>query len=257
MRLKKLFQYIPLFIIFLFISCSSTKDLNREMRTMITSLGYELTSPEYKGELYCNVLLNPIEGAGLVPQTTIIKKGNVVVPLILVNYVGEKYESSLGETSLDIPYQQFLTEAFLAECNTSSCFNLYKAEDSTNVESDFLLDIKVGKCQTKSKFKFNNTAILWVDIFNGDGDFMSFFNHKLNPATTELEFKVTLTHKNNPIFNKDYKVTHTNNENSIRREGNINYDSLNNMAESLSLATKEIVERISTDLSLTIENYTY
>lgn len=257
MRLKKIFDCIPLFFILLFISCSSTKELNRDMRTMITSLGYELTSPEYKGELYCNVLLNPIDGAGLTPYTTIVKKGNIVVPLILVNYVGEKYESILGEMSLDMPYQEFLTQAFLAECNTSTCFNLYTAKDSTKVKSDFLLDIKVGKCQTKSRFKLNNTAILWVDVFNGDGDFLSFFNHKINPAITELEFKVTLTHKNNPVFNKDYTVTHANDYNGNRREGNTNYICLNNMAESLSLATKQIVEEIATDLSLAIGSYTY
>jgi len=224
---------------------------------MKAGLGYELTSQEYKGDLYCDIILDPINGAGLIPMTTVKKKGTVIVPLIIFNYMKEKFETTLGETSVDIPYSRFLTDALLAECNTSACFNLFenKGQGGKSPDSEYKLDITVSKCKTTSSLTLRSSTFLWVDVFNSEPDILTTLNNKVHPATSELEFNVTLNRNGETLHNKTYSLKHT--HASIKRpvdEHDTNMTSIDNMAEGLSYATKEIVEEIAADLSMVINS---
>lgn len=256
---KKLDLLVLFFILVLSYSCTSTKVMTREIQGITTGLGYELTSAEYKGEILCNVYLNSLDGAGLIPRTTIEKAGRTVVPLLIVNYMGEKFKAQLGESSLNSPYRKFLTEALLAECNSSSSFNLYEKPEKAGTDTEFLLDIKVNRCQTSSLIKLNSTAILWVDIFSGDSDFATILNNSIKPAITELDFDVNLSRDGESIYHKSYSLKHNQiyHHSSTSDTYSANQACLDNMAEGLSLATKEIVEQIVTNLSLVIESELY
>lgn len=240
-----------LMLLYSLASCVSVRDVGIEMRKIETGLGYELTSPEYRGELFCNVLLNPIHGAGLVPVTAVKKKGTTVIPLLLYNYTGETFEVTLGETSLNIPYQYFVVDALVSECNTSTCFNLYASKDSLVAQTDYQIDIKVGRCQTSSQVKFNTHTILFVDFFSMDPDFLSVLSHKVRPALTDLEFVVTVKQRDDVFFQKEYVLRHSHSPrwNSMDELNDLSYSCVDNMAVGLSLATKEIVEEIAADLN--------
>lgn len=252
MKLNKLYVYPFVCLLILLGSCTSSKTLTHEIRTMQTSLGYELTSQEYQGNIYANIYLNKMNGAGLVPMTTIKRKGTTVVPLILVNYVGEKFCAVLGETSLESPYRKFLTDALLTECNSSACFNLYEKKDDLPADSIYLLDIEVTRCTTTSDIKLNNTSFLWVDVFTGGGDMQTVFNGKVRPAITELTFTVTLERNGKRMHTKTFTVKHEQrfSQHGLGDSYMANQACLDNMAEGLSQATKQMIEEIAKDLSI-------
>ena len=259
MKLNSLYTYLLFVSLALLCSCTSSKTLTKEIRTMRTSLGYELTTKEYQSKIYADIYLDKLNGAGLVPMTTVKRKGTTVVPLILINYVGEKFCATLGETSLESPYRKFLTEALLAECNSSACFSLYEKEKNMPSDSLYILDIEVNQCTTTSDIKLNNTSFLWVDVFTGNGDMQTVFNGKVRPAISELTFCITLKKGGKTIHSKNFTVKHQQyfEQHNLGDSYMANQACLDNMAEGLSQATKEMVEEIAKDLSIVIMGTVY
>lgn len=259
MKLNKIYFWPSLLFILLVCSCTSNKLMTKEIRSMRTSLGYELTSQEYQGNIYADIYLDNLNGAGLIPQTNIKRKGTTVVPLILVNYVGEKFCATLGETSLESSYRQFLTDALLAECNSSACFNLYENTGKIKTSPAYTLDIEIKRCLTTSEIKLNNTSFLWVDIFTGGGDMQTIFNSKVRPATTELAFTITLKKDGIQMHTKEFTVKHEQrcNPHGLGDSYMANQACLDNMAEGLSQATRQIVEEIAKDISIVIISTVY
>ncbi|MDL2212607.1 hypothetical protein LJC72_06340 [Bacteroides sp. OttesenSCG-928-D19] len=245
----------------LFTSCSSSKAMLREMLDNRAHLFYELTTPEYTGEVKNNIYLNFIDYSNMAYYTTMKKKGFVVVPLFFYNYTSTRFEAALGERSLTINFREFLTEALLTECNTSTCFNLIDNQQNIAPDSALVLDVRIMKNLTKGKMKLRDTAIFtgYLDLILGHDEEDAIFpmfagktNNKVYPAITELIVKVTLSRKNEPLLEKEYKV------NRGYRSASGGYGDtyitnsvcLDLMAESLSLATKEMVEEISRELHL-------
>ena len=56
--------------------------------------------------------------------TSVKRKKSAYIPLLLYNYEGELFHLRLGESSLTQLYREFLTEALLTECNSSTCCHL-------------------------------------------------------------------------------------------------------------------------------------
>lgn len=255
--MKQKTSYSILFILLIasLCSCNSAKQMTKESRSIRTNLGYIVTTPEYKGTIYCNVVLNSIDGAGLIPLTTFKRKRTIIIPLLLVNYIGEKFQVTLGETSLDTHYRSFLSDALFTECNNSACFNLYEKNNSSNIHSDYSLDIKVIRSETTSQIKLSTMSFLWVDLPILDSNMTSVTDNKIYTADTELEFDVTLSKSNQILHHKVYTTKHKQSGNAYTTDGfGINEICMNNMGEGLSQATKQIVESIATDLSIVIEN---
>ena len=229
-------------------SCRSARSMQKEINPMKSSLYYELTSPEYSGEANQTVYLDFINYSNLDYYTTIKKKGGLVVPLLLFNYEKNRFEVRLGENSLTQTYREFLTEALLAECNSSTAINLIDNNKEEAPDSVCHLQVKVLCNQTSGKINLTESSIPWFDA----PGFITFPNHRAGITHTDLSIVVRLSQGDNCLLDKTYTVS---NQLSGPQRGfedslQANEACLNTMTECLSLATKEIVESICQELSL-------
>ena len=85
---------------------------------------YELTSPIYQEKADQTVYLDFIDYSNMDYYTSVKRKKSAYIPLLLYNYEGELFHLRLGESSLTQLYREFLTEALLTECNSSTCCHL-------------------------------------------------------------------------------------------------------------------------------------
>jgi hypothetical protein len=225
--------------------------MQREIRTFRSDLFYELSTPEYLGEINQTVYLNFIDYSNIDYHTTVKKNGILVVPLIFFNHWWEKYNVVLGESSLTQTYREFLTEALLTECNSSTCFNLKHGNTDIVPESAYILDVKIAHNRTVSAIKLSNTAIFLP--LGGDSYFdMNFSSSKVQPAISDLYISVRFTQGENCLLEKTYPIHQKLSCTGRGLEDSLlaNETCLNNMTECLSVATKKIVEDISSELHL-------
>lgn len=108
----------------LFCSCRSSRSMLREIQALKSSLYYELTSPIYQEKADQTVYLDFIDYSNMDYYTSVKRKKSAYIPLLLYNYEGELFHLRLGESSLTQLYREFLTEALLTECNSSTCCHL-------------------------------------------------------------------------------------------------------------------------------------
>lgn len=244
-------------------SCSSSKLMLREMLDNRAHLYYELTTPEYRGEVQDSIYLNFIDYSNMPYYTTMKKKGFVLVPLFFYNYSSNRFEAALGERSLTINFREFLTEALLTECNSSTCIHLIDNEHHIAPDTALVMDVKVMKNLTTGKIRLSDTAIFtgYLDLLLGNEAedailpmFAGITNNKVYPAVTELLIKVKLSKKGEVLFEKEYGVA-GNYCPGGRGYGDsyiANHACLDAMAENLSLATKVVVEEVCGELHLLI-----
>lgn len=243
-------KYSLLFIFFviLFTSCHSPVTIQRKMYGMRAELFYELTTPVYSENIENTVYLDSIDYSAMLPYSVVKKKSVVPVPLIIFNLVTEKFEVSLGNGSLIQPYHEFLTDALLAQCNRSSCFNLKEKEDAVLPDSAMILEIKVNKNETNIKLASKDGAFInpfIEELLQG----FSFWN--VNDPVCRLEITARLLQQGNCLWEKTYALTQTLSCHHYIEDPDRAYETcINDMTECLSYTTKSIVENISQNLHL-------
>lgn len=230
-------------------SCRSSRSMQKEINSMKSDLYYELTSPEYTGEVDKAVYLDFIDYSNLDYYTTIKKRGGFAVPLLLFNYETNRFATKLGEGSLNQTYREFLTEALLAECNSSTCFSLINNAGGEAPDSVYHLEIKILCNETRAGVKLNEGSLIWFG-----GEYLEFPNHRVRSATTNLSIAVRLSRGGDCLLDKRYAVNYKQTPSRRGYEDSVraNEACLNTMTECLSLATKEIVENISRELNLVL-----
>lgn len=255
--MKKTVLSILVLTVFIFLSsCTSSKLLQKEIRTMRGDLFYELTTPIYSDSIKHDVYLNFIDYSNIDYETSVKRRSALIIPLILVNYTGESFNVTLGEGSLNMNFREFLTQALTTECNNSTCFNLLERRDTVSEKGKYILDVKITRCRTSSRSKLNTTSVLWFDdnLVYG-GDYAQFNNDKVRPAYTDLDLDVTLSFDGKVIHHKSYTTTFKQacSSHSIAPESRTEV-CLNAMTKCLSFATKNIVEDVAKELHLIMLN---
>ena len=254
--MKKLVLSTLVLSVFVFLSsCTSSKLLQKEIRTIRGDLFYELTTPIYSDSIKHDVYLNFIDYSNIDYETSVKRKSILIIPLIFVNYVGESFNVTLGEGSLKMNFREFLAQAITTECNSSTCFNLLDRNDTVSKKGKYILDVKITHCQTSSRIKLNNTSILWFDDNLVYGTYVEFNNEKDRPAYTDLALDVNLSFDSKIIYHKSYLTAYKQvcGSSSIATAARTEV-CLNNMTKCLSFATKNIVEDVSKDLHLVMLN---
>ena len=127
----------------LFCSCRSSRSMLREIQALKSSLYYELTSPIYQEKADQTVYLDFIDYSNMDYYTSVKRKKSAYIPLLLYNYEGELFHLRLGESSLTQLYREFLTEALLTECNSSTCCHLIDNQKGKMIpDSAYRLEVK-------------------------------------------------------------------------------------------------------------------
>jgi len=237
-----------LVILPLFCSCRSSRSMLKEIQPLKSSLYYELTSPTYQGKVEQTIYMDFIDYSNMDYYTSIKRKKSMLIPLLLYNYEGELFHLRLGEFSLTQLYREFLTEALLTECNSSTCCQLIDNQKGKMIpDSACRLEVKIRKNETCARVKLNQSSIPWFE-----GEMLEVVNNRIRPATSCLVISIRLTQKEDCLLDKTYSTEYqqTTRNRSFEDSPSVNAACLDDMTECLSMATKEIVEEISRDLHL-------
>ena len=231
----------------LFPACKTAKTIQRQMQGIESELFYMLTSPLYSGNIENTIYLNPVCDSTALPYTIVKKKGFVLIPLLVYNYMRKNYDVTLGNASLIQAYPDFLVDALLAECNRSSCFDLIVKDDLVLPDSAMILEVKVNKNTTTAKLISNGGIFLNPFM---EWQFEGFSNWKVTQPISGLEISVRLMQYENCLFEKTYTLA----PDVFYQQGGIEepftaYKTcIEGMAWCLSQTTKQVVENISQDL---------
>ena len=235
-------------ILLLLCSCRTSRSMLKEIHPLKSSLYYELTSPIYPEKTRQNVYLDFIDYSNMDYYTSVKRKKYTIIPLLLYNYEGELFNLRLGEHSLTQLYREFLTDALLTECNSSTCFHLINNQkEKVLPDSTYRLEVKIRKNETTAKIKLNQSIMLWFE-----GELAEITNNKIRPSTSVLEISVRLTQSSNCLLDKTYSTEwkQSTSSRSFQDSPSANAACLDDMTECLSMATKEIVEEISREMHL-------
>ena len=163
------------------------------------------------------------------------------IPLLLYNYEGELFHLRLGESSLTQLYREFLTEALLTECNSSTCCHLIDNQKGKMIpDSAYRLEVKIRKNETCARIKLNQSSIPWFE-----GEMLEVVNNKIRPAASSLAISIRLTQKEDCLLDKTYSTEYQQTTKAQRFEDSpsANAACLDDMTECLSMATKETREK--------------
>jgi hypothetical protein len=178
------------------------------------------------------------------PFLSVKKTNSKVLPFIFFNHIEMNYAVKLGENSIDRDYSLFFNESFAIESQRIGCYSL----TDKPIENDYTLEIVYDSCKTISKYQKSSTILFLIFAYSMSSQEFGF------PAQTELSVRVTLRKGDKMIFEKSYRIKKM--QPFIPSDNkNINVmhlDFVSNMAESLSLGTKECIEQIIQDINLMI-----
>lgn len=119
-------------------------------------------------------------------------------------------------------------------------------------DSDYVLKVEIVQNETTSQVKIEQGNYYVYGGNDEESYYGEYSNRAAKKATTNLSFWVRLFKGNNCLttniynVNKSFKCKDCSFEQTI----DANQASLDNMAECLSLATKEMVEQISNEINL-------
>jgi len=232
-----------------FTACQSGKSIQRQMLNIKSELFYSLTTPVYSDTVVNTIYLNPVYDSDILPYTMVHRKGATTIPLILYNYFKVNYNVELGNSSFLQPYKEFLTDALMAQCNRSSCFNLRINDETVLPDSAMILEMNVNKNATTSRMVKKGFLII---IPVGDDYTISSDTWEVEKPVSWLEISVRLMQNNKCLWEKTYTSTmdFPYKQSGIEKPFRAYETCIENMTECLSFTTKGIVENISQNLHL-------
>ena len=222
-------------------SCASRKKIQESLTISPQSIRYLYDSEP----LNCNrdkvIYLELNDSIPFNNVTPLNKDGGGALPLLVVNVFWENYEVLMGQDMIYPSYHQFFSESIVAESKRTGCFTLKEGKLDNN---GFILKLSIDKCQTKGRL----TSTFGIIALSGP----SSTTYSFKPVNTELIVNVKLFQNNLVIFNKKYVLNHHQPFLSIRHKrtyANNHLELEHNMVESLSFATKKIIEDMIEDIN--------
>lgn len=222
-----------------FISCNETNHMYRRFNKYKTPIFYihdsKISDCPKKDTLV--VTLNKFE---LDSFTTVKKTKKIFLPLLLFTFRKTDFNVKLGQSGLYQEYEKFLINSLKEESNRTGCFKI--SNDFMN-DSFYKLNISIDSCQTFALYRRSFSMFLFFGLSRRE---------KAAPSETNLQVTIRLTKGNNEIFKKSYKIVKdqpyiVDNAESI---GDLRELFIDNMVESLSLSTKECIDKIIKDINI-------
>ena len=235
-----IFLLIPLFLM----SCSESKMLLKSLSKYQVPLDYLHDSRINDCDKTTGITFAKFDNQVFDTSTSVTKINQRILPFIFYNYTEVNLAVKLGQSSLEQNYSDFFKNAFIAESQRTGCYSL--TDDPTN--SKYTIEIIFDTCNVNSKYQRSSTVLFLLFAYS------MHFQERGFPAETNLALNVRLKKENELIFEERYSVNNvqpflnipTPNVNRLRS------NFVTNMAESLSLGTKESIEQIITDINQVI-----
>lgn len=228
-------------------SCAESKMLLKSLNKYEAPLDYLHDSEIRECDKSVGIAFTELEPQALDSATSVTKIDSKVLPFIVYNYQEVNMAVNMGESSLDNSYSDFFRESFYVESQRTGCYTL----DENTEKSEYSLEITYDTCKVNSKYHRNSTVLFLLFAYSMNFQEIGF------PAETDLAVKVKLSKGSKSVFEKTYS---TNRIQPFINQQTVNVNKLRsdfviNMAESLSLVTKECIEEIISDLNVVVENH--
>jgi len=227
------------------ISCSESKMLLKSLSNYQAPLEYLHDSKIKNCDKSKKIDILQIENQAFDASTSVSKINHKFYPFIIYNYEEINLAVKLGQNSLEQDYSSFFKNALTIESKRTGCFSL------TNyaIEPEYTVEITFENCKVNSKYQRNTTTIFLLLIYTMSFQEIGF------PAETDLVLNVKFNKGKDLIFEKKYSIEKTQPFLNVQRRdvNKLRSDFVMNMAESLSLSTKECIEQIIKDLNQAIE----
>ncbi|MCD8261222.1 MAG: hypothetical protein LUD15_06845 [Bacteroides sp.] len=236
-------------------SCLSGKAIQKEIREYRSNLFYELSTPLYPDTALTRVHLKFIDCSNMDYYTGVREKGTIILLLLLYMYDKHRFKSRLGEASVYPTYREFLTEALLTECNSSTCLHL--VEEGQTPPSDpsaYTMEVKIINNQTYAITTTGSHSVIWFEW-----EYLTFEKHRLKQVETDLSIRITIARGEETLHDKVYsrKWMQSLYDRNYPDRQKLNRICVEYMAEPLSRCTKELVEDIATELHLLFTGFMY
>jgi hypothetical protein len=193
------------------------------------------------------IFLQTFDGDVLPPALSMTKINSNIILLIFYNHIALNYVAKLGQAVIDRDYSDFFKESFTIESQRMGCYSLIDEP----MDNDYTLEIVYDTSKTEAKYHINITILFFLIPE------IPYWQEVGFPAQTTLSVIVRLRKRDELVFEKRYSVDKTlpavpsNNQNIMKMQ----YAFVTNMAESLSLGTKECIEQIIRDINLIINTH--
>jgi hypothetical protein len=232
---------IPLFLI----SCSESKILLKSLNKYQVPLDYLHDSKIIECDKSTNIAFGNLSNFALDSATSVTKINHTLIPLIFYNYDELNLAVNLGQSSLEQNYSSFFKQSFGIESQRTGCYTL--KPDTINAE--YTIEIEYDTCKIKSTYQRNSTVLFLFFAYTMSFQEIGF------PAKTSLDFTLKLKKEGNLFFEKKYFIHKTQPfiNTQMRDLNKLRSDFVTNMAESLSLSSKEIIEKIINDINQVIQ----
>ena len=233
---------LPLFLI----SCSQSKMLLKSLNNYQAPLNYLYDSKKQDGSKpVTTIAVERFDNNALDSVTSVAKINHKILPFIIYTYTELNFSVKLGQSSLDENYAGFFTKSFAEESQRTGCYALTENIDQSEYTIEFALD----SCSVNSKYQRNTTVLFFLFAYS------MYFQEIGSPAQTDLVMNVKLKKKGELVFEKKYSI-HKIQPFITRKTLTIDAlraDFITNMAESLSLSTKDCIESIIADINQSIK----
>ncbi|HEY4788172.1 MAG TPA: hypothetical protein VIH57_19090 [Bacteroidales bacterium] len=225
-------------IVLIAVSCSPTKSLQNHLNLYELPIGYIHDTKEINCHKFDSLIIN-LKNKPLDSVLTVSLKHRHV--RFLVFYVSRdiKMNIELGDDVLEQPYSEFFLSSLKEESKRTGCFAI---SNKAAGDSLYTLDITMDTCKTNADYQYQ------------ESDLLSYSKMKVNfyPSETYIHVFTSLRRGRTFITEKAYTFKRRQ-PYLVTQNKNMSLDDLmSNMVESLSLSTKECVERIVNDVNLSI-----
>ncbi len=238
-------KYILCFSIpLLLFSCSDAKLLQKSLNKYQVPIDY-LHDTEIVGcDKTISILLGSFENQVFDSSTSVTTISHKLLPFIIYNYEETNLAVNLGQNSIEQDYSDFFKESFKKESQRTGCYSLTDEVDN----NDYVLQIRFDTCRTKSQYQTKGVLLFLLVAFGVSVQEIGF------PSETDLNVNVKLVKENTLIFENKYSINRMQPFINVQTRDveKLRSDFLTNMAESLSLSTKECIQRIVQDINQVI-----
>lgn len=230
------------FMILSLTACSITKkDIESYLTKNPKPLGYLHDSSPLDCKNITPIFFELHDSIPLKNMYNFDEKASVIIPLVFYNAFHQRFEIELGQNMINVPYDTFFTQSFITESQRSGCG--YYINNGTLEKDMPILRIRIDKCLTKSILRKG----FGIGAVPGGGGAGEYINNKL--AVTQLMITAELAKNNVVIMNKVYEIEYSEPDIPFSPQINKLHLLTCNMSETLSIATKEIIENIVWDIN--------
>jgi len=224
-------------------SCSSSKSLIKDLSKYSFLLGYPYDSDIIECERNVKIAIGAVRTDSIDLLTYVNKTKRSVYPFIFYNLFKENFWVRLGQNSLEQSFPDFFLDSFLRESFRTGCYTVVNDPK----EADFVIDLILKDCKTESVYQMKSQALFLIYYY------MTIYNEYAFSAFTDMEVQIRIIGRSGRS-EKTYKL-----KKEMPWTGSaddyfddLRYDFMANMAESLSMTTKECIEMIIRDINLII-----